>query len=258
MTEAPTVSFFVTSFLAHFSRPIVSGIPDPNSKQKVDYTKKPPRLVVTLLLSQARDWAIDVLAQECGLRLVEIEAFSLETHNRYGYAQRRTNLDAEFSQRKKSSKSALTAWSFVFERCESMEKDRRDHASASPPVFQYKRHPSDFVVIEDRVISGLIHPDEENIERKEEESKLTPTLALESLSRMLSIEQLKELVSLHETLSLPEEAVETGEKVSVKVKEVKPGLELDISPALDKAERTQFHECVRRAFRDELEVRTLT
>ena len=55
-----------------------------------------------------------------------------------------------------------------------------------------------------------------------------------------------------------ERRLETGEKVSVKVKEVKPGLELDISPALDKAERTQFHECVRRAFRDELEVRTLT
>ena len=72
------------------------------------------KLVITVLLSQAREWGVESLAASYGLSLLEVMAFSLEKHQRHGYEQRRTKVGATFTQsRSGSSRHQLDAWTFI-------------------------------------------------------------------------------------------------------------------------------------------------
>ena len=230
------------SFVEHFSRgsegQVIGEMRSSSS----------PKLVITLLLSQSRQWAVESVAHEFGLKLTAVRKFSMECHSQYGYSQRRTNVDTEFTQKNSHGKkygpkrSSLDAWSFVFER-----KDVVKYIAPSS-LFEVKRYPADFIVIEDRVISSLLHPC-----KADEDSWETNTTSAEDISHEKATSLLREMLSSDqfEELAVYYDSLQSDSNVTAK------GIELHISPELNKTRRTLFHKSIRVVYQEEVEVRCI-
>lgn len=77
-----------------------------------------PTLLLTLLLSQSREWGLESIARQCGARVVDVMSFSAFQHRRHGYAHMRTEVEASFAQRQRGQQRSeeLDAWTFVLQR----------------------------------------------------------------------------------------------------------------------------------------------